>query len=64
MKEWTNELNRYFSKKEVQIAKIFLKSEEMFNMPGHKRIQIKAMLRFHLTSDRMATILSNNKKYW
>jgi hypothetical protein len=34
MKKWANELNRAFSKEEVQMAKKTL--EEMFNVPGHK----------------------------
>jgi hypothetical protein len=33
VKKWGNELNRAFSKEEVQMAK---KHEEMLNIPGHK----------------------------
>jgi hypothetical protein len=33
MKEWTKELNRAFSREEVQLAK---NHEEMFNIPGSK----------------------------
>jgi hypothetical protein len=33
MKKWANELNRDFSKEEVQMAKTMKK---MFNIPGHK----------------------------
>jgi hypothetical protein len=34
MKKWANELNRAFSKEEVQMQK--KKNEEMLNIPGHK----------------------------
>jgi hypothetical protein len=39
MKKWANELNRTFSKKEVQMAKTKQnkkKHEEMLTIPGHK----------------------------
>jgi hypothetical protein len=34
MKKWENELNRPFSKEEVQVAK--KTHEKMLNIPGHK----------------------------
>jgi hypothetical protein len=34
MKKWANELNRAFSKEEVQMAKTIHK--EMLTIPGHK----------------------------
>jgi hypothetical protein len=39
MKKWANELNRAFSKEELQMIK--KTHEEMFNIPGHKKMQIK-----------------------
>jgi hypothetical protein len=36
MKKWANELNRAFSKKEVQIAKKTKKKEKMLMIFGHK----------------------------
>jgi hypothetical protein len=35
LKKWANELNRAFSKEEVQMAK--KTHEEVLNIPGHKR---------------------------
>jgi hypothetical protein len=34
VKKWVNELNRVFSKEEVQMAKKHMK--KMLNIPGHK----------------------------
>jgi hypothetical protein len=60
MKKWANELNRDFSKEEVQIAKTHRKKYS--TLLAIKELQIKTML-FHLTTIRMATIknTSNNK---
>jgi hypothetical protein len=35
MKKWTNELNRAFSREEVQMAKKHMR--KMLTIPGHKR---------------------------
>jgi hypothetical protein len=46
MKKWTNELNRSFSKEEIQMAK-----KQRKNCPPSlttKKFQIKTILRFHL----------------
>jgi hypothetical protein len=48
MKKWKNELNRAFSKKEVQIAKKHMK--KCSPSLAIKELQIKTTLRFHLTS--------------
>jgi hypothetical protein len=62
VKKWENELNRDFSKKEVQMAKIHMKCLTSLAI---KEKQIKTMLRFHLTPVRMATIKNiNNNKCW
>jgi hypothetical protein len=61
MKKWTNELNRAFSKEEVQMTKIHMRkcSPSLAIM----EVQIKTTLRFHLTPFRIATIknTTNNK---
>jgi hypothetical protein len=61
MKKWANELNRAFSK-EVQMAKKHIK--KCLTSLAIKEIQIKARLRFHLTSVRKATIKNANNKCW
>jgi hypothetical protein len=45
--KWTNELNRIFSKEEVQIAKKYMKKCPPFL--AIKEMQIKTTLKFHLT---------------
>jgi uncharacterized FlaG/YvyC family protein len=63
MMKWANELNRDFSKEEVQMAK-----KHMKNSLGIKEMKIKTTLRFHLNSVRIAIIenTTNNKcrKMW
>jgi hypothetical protein len=61
MKKWAKELNRAFSKEEVQMAKTH---EKMFTIPVIKEMQIKTRLRCHLTAVRMATKNTNNNKCW
>jgi hypothetical protein len=54
MKKWATELNRAFSKKEVQTAKKHMKK---FHQSGTtKEMQIKTTLRFHFTPVRIASI--------
>jgi hypothetical protein len=56
IKQWSIELNRNFSKKEVQMAKKSLAIKEM---------QIKTTLTFHLTPVRIAITKNiNNNKFW
>jgi hypothetical protein len=45
MKKWANEMNRAFSKNEVQMAKKHMKK---YTSPAIKKMQIKTTLRFHL----------------
>jgi hypothetical protein len=51
MKKWAHELNRVFSKKEVQMASKYMKKCLTFLVI--KEMQIKTILRFHFTSVRM-----------
>jgi hypothetical protein len=63
MNKWTNELNRAFSKEEVQAAKKHIKKYSTFLIT--KEMQIKTTLRFHLTLVRMATTgNTHNNKLW
>jgi hypothetical protein len=62
MKKWANELNRAFSKEEVQMAKKHMK--KCSTSPAIKEMQIKTILRFHLALIRMATIKNTSNKCW
>jgi hypothetical protein len=63
IKKWTTELNRTFSKEEVQMTKKHMK--KCLPSLAIKEMQIKTTLRFNLTTDRMAIIKNtNNNKCW
>jgi hypothetical protein len=59
MKKWANELNRAFSKEEMQIARKLVK--KCSTSLSVKEMQIKTTLSFNLTPVRMATI-KNSKE--
>jgi hypothetical protein len=62
MKKWAHELNREFSKEDVQMASENMKCSISLIT---KEMQIKATLRFQLTPLRMAIIKdNNNNKCW
>jgi hypothetical protein len=61
MKKWAQELNREFSKEEVQITNKYMK--KCLISQAIKEMQIKTTLRFHLTPVRMAIFKSKSNKY-
>jgi hypothetical protein len=63
MKKWANELNRTFSKKEVQRGKKYMKN--CSTSMAINTTKIKTTLKFHLTPVKMATIKNTkNNKCW
>jgi hypothetical protein len=62
IKKWATEVNRTFSNEEIHITKTHLK--KCSPSLAIKEMQIKTMLRFHLTPVRIAIIKNTNNKYW
>jgi flagellar biosynthesis/type III secretory pathway protein FliH len=59
IKKWALELNRTFSKEEIQMAKKHIR--KCSPSLAIKEMQIKTTLRFHLTPDRIAIIKNTTK---